>query len=212
VSGLRFRQRFGWKVLWLCGGCGAPLDVPTGRAGEKCPGPQAAAGAAQPSDGERRQVTVLFADLSGFTRLSSGLGPEDTHALLNRFFAAVDAVVERFGGTVDKHVGDSVMAVFGAPIAHGNDPEHVVRAAIDIHQAVAKVASEGEPLAVHIGVAGGQVVASGTGSAAHQEYRVTGDSVNLASPLQDLAAYGQTLISDAVRGAVSAQIECEDVG
>lgn len=81
------------------------------------------------------------------------------------------------------------MAVFGAPIAHGNDPERAVRAAIDIHRAVAKVVSEGEPLAVHIGIASGQVVAGGTGSAAHQEYQVTGDSVNLGSHLQDLAAY-----------------------
>lgn len=87
------------------------------------------------------------------------------------------------------HVGDSVMAVFEAPIAHGNEPERAVRAAIDIHRAVAKVVSEGEPLAVYIGVASGQVVAGGTGSAAHQGYTVTGDSVNLASRLQDLAAY-----------------------
>ena len=192
----------------FCGGCGAPLD------GQDPPASHAAPDDATPvSGGERRQVSVLFADLSGFTRLSSGLDPEETHALLNRFFAAVDAVVERYGGAVDKHVGDSVMAVFGAPVAHGNDPERAVRAAIDIHQAVAGLTRDnGEALSVHIGVASGQVVASGTGSAAHQEYTVTGDSVNLASRLQDLAAAGQTLISDAVRNAVSADVECEDIG
>ncbi len=191
----------------FCGGCGAPLSGP------QSPAVDTTASTAPAADGERRQVSVLFADLSGFTRLSSGLDPEETHALLNRFFAAADAVVERYGGAVDKHVGDSVMAVFGAPVAHGNDPERAVRAAIDIHQAVAGLTSDGgTSLSVHIGVASGQVVASGTGSAAHREYTATGDSVNLASRLQDLAASGQTLISDAVRGAVSAQVECEDVG
>ena len=68
--------------------------------------------------GERRQVTVMFADLSGYTKLSSGLDAEETHALLNQFFAAVDRVVTGYGGTIDKHIGDAVMAVFGAPIAH----------------------------------------------------------------------------------------------
>ncbi len=76
-----------------------------------------------PSEGERRQVTVLFADLTGFTKLSSELGAEETHALLNRYFEAVDGIVEGYGGNVDKHIGDNVMAVFGAPVAHGNDPE-----------------------------------------------------------------------------------------
>ena len=147
----------------FCGGCGAPLSGP------QSPAVDTTASTAPAADGERRQVSVLFADLSGFTRLSSGLDPEETHALLNRFFAAADAVVERYGGAVDKHVGDSVMAVFGAPVAHGNDPERAVRAAIDIHQAVAGLTSDGgTSLSVHIGVASGQVVASGTGSAAHR--------------------------------------------
>ncbi len=191
----------------FCGGCGAPLGA--------APPPPAAQPAADPAtepmalDGERRQVTVLFADLAGYTRLSSELDPEETHALLNRFFEAVDQVVQRYGGAVDKHIGDSVMAVFGAPLAHDDDPERAVRAALDIHRAVA-AASEAaaRPLAVHVGVASGEVVASGTGSAAHSEYTVTGDTVNLASRLQDMAKSGETLMSEAVRGAVERRVEC----
>ena len=76
--------------------------------------------------GELRQVTVLFVDLSGFTKMSSTLDPEETHRVLGRFFETVDGLVGKYGGTVDKHIGDSVMAVFGAPVAHGDDPRLVV--------------------------------------------------------------------------------------
>jgi len=148
--------------------------------------------------GERRQVTILFADIAGFTRLSTERDAEDVHAMLNEYVAAVDGVVQRYGGTVDKHIGDAVMAVFGAPVAHSDDPERAVRAALDIHAAVAALEP---PQAVHVGIASGEVVASGTGSDQHREYTVTGDSVNLASRLQDLAGTGETLISDAVRHA-----------
>ncbi len=166
----------------------------------------------QSAEGERRQVTVLFADLSGFTRLSSELGAEETHTLLNRYFETVDGIVERYGGSVDKHIGDNVMAVFGAPIAHTDDPQRAVRAALDIHQAMAGLdGAAGRPLAVHIGIASGQVVASGTGSDTHREYTVTGDSVNLASRLQDMAAPGETFIADAVQRAVDDVVTSEAV-
>lgn len=150
--------------------------------------------------GERRQVTVLFADLSDFTALSNELGAEETHALLNRYFETVDGIVESYGGTIDKHIGDNVMAVFGAPVAHTNDPERAVRAALDIHTGMTELSAELErPLATHIGIASGQVVASGTGSAAHREYTVTGETVNLASRLQDKAGAGETLVSKSVQ-------------
>ncbi len=159
--------------------------------------------------GDRRQVTVLFADLSGFTRLSNELDAEEIHALLNRYFETVDGIVEGYGGTVDKHIGDNVMAVFGAPVAHTDDPERAVRTATDIHQAMTGLSDDlGRDLTAHIGIASGQVVASGTGSDAHREYTVTGDTVNLASRLDDLAAAGETLISEAVRRAASHMAIC----
>ncbi len=147
----------------------------------------------------RRQVTVLFADISGFTTLSSRLDAEETHALLNDFFAVVDNVVVAYGGGVDKHIGDAVMAVFGAPVAHTDDPERALRAALDIHEGVARLEP---PLRVHIGVASGQVVASSTGSSAHTEYTITGDSVNLAARLTDMGNAGETLASASVQQAL----------
>ncbi len=152
---------------------------------------------------------MLFADISGFTDLSDRLDAEEVHAILNRYFDVVDGVVETYGGTVDKHIGDGLMAVFGAPVAHGDDPERAVRAAAEIHRAAAAL---DPPLRVHMGVASGEVVASGTGSAAHREYTVTGTTVNLAARLQDKAAPGETLLSDDVRRAVAGIAECAAVG
>ncbi len=130
--------------------------------------------------GERRQITVLFADIAGYTKLSSELGAEETHALLNRYFEAVDGIVDSYGGSIDKHIGDNVMAVFGAPVAHDDDPLRAVRAAFDIQQRMSDLSGEvGRALQVHIGIASGQVVASGTGSDGHREYTVTGDDPHL---------------------------------
>jgi len=174
---------------------------------------QAAPGSAPGPSGERRQVTVLFADLAGFTNISEELGAEATHALLNRYFETVDALVEGYGGSIDKHMGDNVMAVFGAPVAHSDDPERALRAALDIHGAMAELTAEfGRDLRAHIGIASGQVVASGTGSDAHREYTVTGNSVNLASRLQDKAKGGETLISQAVQRAVVGAVESAAMG
>ena len=103
-------------------------------------------------EGERRQVTVLFADLSGYTRLSREIDAEELHVLAGRFFDAVDAVVEGYGGTVRKDIGDCTMAVFGAPVAHSNDPERAARAALDIQRRVPSLAdARGRPLGVHMG-------------------------------------------------------------
>ena len=165
------------------------------------------------ADAERRQVTVLFADLVGYTRLSREIGAEEVHNLLDGFFAAVDGIVTSHGGYIDKHIGDSVMAVFGAPIAHGNDTERAVRAALAIRDAMPGLAAAfSRNLTVHIGVACGQVVASDTGSSGHREYTVTGDSVNLASRLTDAAKPGEILISDMVVEALSGRLQVEAVG
>src|SRR5262249_42623448 len=165
------------------------------------------------SEAERRQLAVMFADLVGFTALGRKVDPEQVHALLERFFSRVDDLVEAHGGRVDKHIGDCVMAVFGAPVAHGNDVERAVSAALAIRDAMPKLSAElGRPISVHIGVASGQVLASGTGSASHREDTVTGDSVNLASRLTDAAAPGEGLISEAVWRALAQRLDCSEVG
>jgi class 3 adenylate cyclase/tetratricopeptide (TPR) repeat protein len=164
-------------------------------------------------EGERRQVTVLFADLAGYTALGNELDAEEVHALLQRFFGQVDAVVDRHGGHIDKHIGDCVMAVFGAPIAHGNDAERAVRAAIGIRDAMPGLSAElGRSVQVHVGLAAGQVVAGGTGSNEHRAFTVTGESVNLAARLTDAAAPGEILMSDAVRRSLASRLDCEEIG
>ncbi len=157
----------------------------------------------------RRQVTVLFADLTGFTKLSSQHDAEDMHALLNAFFGKVDRAVEKFGGRIDKHIGDAVMAVFGAPISHTNDTERAARAALEIHAALPTL---DPPMSCHIGIASGQVIASSTGSEAHTEYTVTGDGVNLASRLTDISAPGETLVSHDIQRALGPLFVGEAIG
>jgi class 3 adenylate cyclase len=164
----------------------APADIP----------PPSAA-----PDAERRQVSILFADISGYTRLSSEIDAERMHEILGDFFDRADAIVRDHGGRVDKHVGDSVMAVFGAPVSHSDDPARAARAALAIHEIMPAVSQFAErSLQVHVGIASGQVVASGVGHDAH--YTVTGESVNLASRLTDMAGPGETLMSEDVKNAI----------
>ncbi|MGK9264148.1 AAA family ATPase [Sinorhizobium meliloti] len=165
------------------------------------------------SDSERRQVTVLFADIVGFTVLSQQLDAEELHNLVDVFFQRVDPIVVAHGGYLNKHIGDCVMGVFGAPVAYGNDALRAVHAALEIRDAVAEVAEiHGCRLQVHSGVAAGQVVASTTGSVSHEEYTVTGESVNLASRLAAAALPGAILISDSVMRSTRAKIDCADAG
>ncbi|MGE3338152.1 MAG: adenylate/guanylate cyclase domain-containing protein [Alphaproteobacteria bacterium] len=169
--------------------------------------------AASAPDGERRQVTVVFADLVGFTSLSNAVDAEEVHGLLGHFFERADRIVEAHGGHVDKHIGDCVMAVFGAPVAHGNDAERAVRAALAIRAAMPGLAAQiGRPVDVHVGIAGGQVVASSTGSTSHQEYTVTGETVNLAARLTEAARAGEILLSDHVRQQLPGRLAVDDAG
>lgn len=155
----------------------------------------------------------MFADLAGFTALSGALDPEDAHRLLRRFFEVVDGIVVGFGGAIDEHIGDSVMALFGAPVAHGNDPERAIRAALDIQAAMPGLAAEfGRDLRVHLGIALGEVVASGIGSAAHTAYTVTGEAANLAARLMERAAAGETLVADNLRQATESIASFEESG
>lgn len=162
---------------------------------------------------ERRQVAVLFADMVGFTALSREIDAEELHDLVGDFFERVDPIVVAHGGYLNKHIGDCVMGVFGAPIAYGNDAVRAVHAALEIRDAVSGLAEvHGRRLQIHAGVAGGQVVASTIGSVSHHEYTVTGQSVNLASRLAAAALPGDILISDAVMRMIRGKIACVDAG
>jgi adenylate cyclase len=190
-----------------CSGCGfeAPADFAfcpkcgTRLAAAPAPPPPPAPPAAP--EGDRRPVTVLFADLAGFTALSEGLDPEDVRAIQSDLFREMSASIERYDGFVEKFVGDAVMAVFGAPRAHEDDPERGLRAALLMHERMGELNRRwerrvGRPLALHIGVNTGLVVAGRIGATADAAYAVTGDTVNTASRLQSAAPAGDTLISD----------------
>jgi adenylate cyclase len=141
--------------------------------------------------GEEREVTVLFADLRGFTPLSETLPPREVLALLNRYLDRMSAEIERHGGVIDKFIGDEIMALFGAPVSHGDDADRALAAALGMEAALAQLnrefAAEGRPpLAIGIGINTARVVAGNMGSHRRLNYSVIGDGVNVAARLQTL--------------------------
>jgi class 3 adenylate cyclase/tetratricopeptide (TPR) repeat protein len=158
----------------------------------------AAAALATPATSEeRRTVTVLFADLSGYTSVAERLDHETVKVLIERCLNRFAEEVERYGGRVDKFIGDNVMAVFGAPVAHEDDPERAVRAAFGMHGAMSELnrditAQFGFDLALRVGVNTGEVLAGRVGDS----YTVLGDAVNVASRLQSAAPVGGTLVGE----------------
>ena len=153
---------------------------------------------AGPTQPQRRQAVVVFADLCGFTELSRGIDPEELRRLVERFYARADAIIVEAGGTVDKHLGDGVMAIFGAPVAHGDDALRAVRAAKALHEAMVPLGEElARPVQLHIGIAAGEVVAGAIGG--EQHYTVLGDAVNLASRLVGAAGPRETVVDGDVQ-------------
>src|SRR5262249_47020233 len=145
--------------------------------------------------------------------LSRSLDPEEVRELVGRFTTLVDGIVVGYGGTVDKHIGDAVMALFGAPRAHDDDPIRAARAALDVHQALDRLNETGtRSIQAHIGIASGEVVASTISRADAQDYTVLGDSVNLAARLVGAAGPGETLVSDGVYRALSGRGMCDGLG
>ena len=147
---------------------------------------------------ERKTVSVLFADLVGFTASSDRADPEDVEARLSPYHARVKKEIERYGGTVEKFVGDAVMAVFGAPVAHEDDAERAVRAALRVHQAIAELNEENPDLglAVRAAVNTGEAIVALDASPERGESIVAGDVVNTASRLQQEAPIGGVVVGE----------------
>jgi class 3 adenylate cyclase/tetratricopeptide (TPR) repeat protein len=191
----------------FCGECGAPLGVPV---------PAAASPALEPVRGpavvtaEMRLVSVLFVDLVGFTSLSESRDAADVRELLGRYFDSARTIVERYGGTIEKFIGDAVMAVWGVPVAREDDAERAVRAALDMIDSVNVFGAEvGAPaLRARAGVVTGQVAALENPG----EGLVVGDRVNTASRVQSAAAPGSVYVDEVTRGVTSASIAYEDAG
>jgi class 3 adenylate cyclase len=149
----------------------------------------------------RLDVSVLFTDIRGFTALSEKLDPAELSDLLNnRYFAPIDNIIFSHNGTVDKHIGDSVMGIFGAPVKGSDDPLKAVLAALEIREAMAainqKIEGSGYRIHVGMGIATGEAMAGIFGSPRKKEYTVLGDAVNLASRLEKMAQADEILICD----------------
>ncbi|HYN90379.1 MAG TPA: adenylate/guanylate cyclase domain-containing protein, partial [Thermoleophilaceae bacterium] len=183
----------------FCMSCGGALD------GEARPRPEPSA----PPE-ERRQVTVLFADLSGYTAFAERMDPEAVKSLVDRVLLRLSQEVERYGGTVDKYIGDNVMALFGAPVAHEDDTERALRAGLGMQDAMGEV-NQGLPAGVHfelrVGVNTGEVLAGAVGEA----YTVVGDTVNVASRLQSAARPGSVTVGERTMRATDAAVRYEEL-
>lgn len=238
-AGARFCMSCGSVLERSCPACGTPA-LPEARFCMSCgaaiapdgASPDAAAAAAPPAvavasgeadpeglaraaegDGsreERRTVTVLFADLSGYTAIAERLDPEAVKALVDRFLGRLGEEVDRVGGRVDKYMGDAVMAIFGAPVAHEDDPERAVRAAVAMQAAMGELnqrllSDHGIEFALCVGVNTGEVLAGKVG----EDYTVIGDAVNVASRLQTSASEGTITVGERTQRATSSVVEYE---
>lgn len=165
--------------------------------------------------GEKKEVTVFFSDIRGFTPMSEQLRPEEVVSLLNEYFTEMVKIIFKYEGTLDKFMGDAIMAVFGAPVDVPNHAEHAVLAALEMSEKMkllrAKWRSEGKKeVNIGIGINTGEVVVGNLGSNERMEYTAIGDNVNLAQRLESVAEGGQILISSAtyerVKGKVTARV------
>jgi class 3 adenylate cyclase/tetratricopeptide (TPR) repeat protein len=168
-------------------------------------------------EGERRQVTILFADVANFTTLAEQLDPEVVHEIMDRCFERITAEVHRFEGTINQYTGDGVMALFGAPIAHEDGPRRAVHAALGIQRALQEYgqllqAERGLLLQMRIGINTGPVVVGKIGDDLRMDYTAVGDTTNLAARLQQVARPGSMVISEATHRLVSGFFETLDLG
>jgi class 3 adenylate cyclase/tetratricopeptide (TPR) repeat protein len=193
----------------FCGECGATLPD-TGGPDERTVASQPPADRPAPW-AERRLVSVLFADLVGFTGLAEDRDPEAVRDLLTRYFALATDVIGRYGGTVEKFIGDAVMAVWGAPVAREDDPERAVRAALELLDGVHQLGFDaaGSPLRARAGVLTGDAAVT-IGST--NQGMVAGDLVNTASRLQAVAPPDAVLVGEATHLATENAIAYEPVG
>ena len=200
----RFCVSCGTALVVACSECGA--EVPPGA--DFCPACGAPVTPQQaPAGEERKVVTVLFADLVDSTAQAERLDPEDMRGLVSPYFTRVRAELESFGGTVEKFIGDAVMAVFGAPTVHEDDPERAVRAALEIRD----WASQQNELQVRIAVNTGEALVALGADTGAGEGMVSGDVVNTASRLQTAAPVGGILVGETTYRATTGAVEYREV-
>lgn len=204
----RFCTNCGASLLQACPTCRA-TNLPGAKFCGNCGNSLDAAVPERKLPGERRLATVLFADISGFTNLSKSKDPEDLKELVDSCMTKLAAIVERYDGFVDKVIGDALMAVFGAPVAHGDDPERAVRAALEMQRCAVENTAEFGGLALSVGVNTGEVYFAPAGPDARDT--VLGDAVNAAQRLQAAAGAGLVLVGEETRRTTERAITYERV-
>ena len=157
---------------------------------------------------ERKLVTILFADVTGSTALGESLDPEDVRALMGRYYAHARDVVAAHGGTVEKFIGDAVMAVFGLTQAHGDDAERALAAAMALRETVANDEILGQSFQLRIGVNTGEVVATSDPSSG--DFLITGDAVNVAARLQQHTSPGEITAGERTANAAQTAFAFEE--
>jgi class 3 adenylate cyclase/tetratricopeptide (TPR) repeat protein len=209
-QGRKFCLECGTPLASTCAACGSPNTPQAkfcGECGAALGGDAAAAPpAAAPPAAERRLVSVLFADLVGFTTLSESRDSEEVRELLSAYFDRCRRLIERYGGTVEKFIGDAVMAVWGTPVAMEDDAERAVRAALELVGAVTELDPD---LRARAGVLTGEAAVT---PGAEGQGMVAGDLVNTASRIQAAAAPGAVLVGETTKRASEAAIAYEDAG
>ena len=204
----------------FCPNCGAPVapataKAPVSPAAPRGTGLQVSPGT--PVREDRRLVSVLFADLSGSTPLGERLDPEDLRRILGAFFAALVRPIQRYEGTVEKYMGDAVMAVFGAPISHEDDAERTVRAAVEMQRALTLLndwleREHGLRLALRVGISSGEVVSGLLASDVQPAYTVVGDTVNTAQRLESIATPGEIVVGPTTYRLAGRAFDFEPLG
>ncbi len=208
----------------FCMSCGQPVntkvttdDARLSRLAAAAPAPLVAKMRAAHLAGERKMVTCLFADVVGSTSLAEKMDAEDWTAIMNRAFDLISPSIYRYEGTIARLLGDALLAFFGAPVAHEDDPARAVRASLDLLAAVREYAAEvrqknGIEFAMRIGLNTGPVVVGEVGSDLKYEYTAMGDAINLAARMQSAAKPMMTLIAENTFRFVSPLFDCNDLG
>jgi class 3 adenylate cyclase len=233
--GTKYCEECGTKLEAACGQCGAPVSgskkfcgecgasratptpAATGAGSERFESPRAYTPAhlaerilkdRSALSGERKQVSVLFADVSGFTSLSEKLDPEDVHTLMNHAFELMLAEIHRYEGTVNQFLGDGLMALFGAPLAHEDHAQRAAHAALAMQHALGRYrdelrASRGMDFRMRMGLNTGLVVVGAIGDNLRMDYTAVGDTTNTAARMQQLAQPGQIVAAEATQRLIA---------
>ncbi|HUH06525.1 MAG TPA: adenylate/guanylate cyclase domain-containing protein, partial [Egibacteraceae bacterium] len=241
IDGARFCAQCGTALSLACSSCGVPNDPASQfctNCGTRLISPAGPSGhesdltryvpdellrrmrAAQTGGamrGERRTVTMLFADIQGSTAAAERLDPEDWAEIVNGAFEQLIAPIYRYEGTVARLLGDAILAFFGAPIAHEDDPVRAVRAAMDILDSIADYRSRieartGVPISVRVGINTGLVVVGEVGSDLRVEYTALGDAINVAARMEQTAEPGTVRVTEQTVNLLDGMFEVDDIG